>query len=989
MCSKIKRLLSFVLIFALILCSVNTPSLAQATEVEKEESTDNTDYLSGNIEDSSYYYVSDQYEGKEYKGDPLDYNLAQTSELGNLIVTDNKGYEGDAVLLDADKTLEFQINVPQEGLYYFNFDYYTLTDSMLPAELSMQINGEYPYYELRSFVLKDNWVTDYSELAYDRYGNEIIKKADKYQGWLNSYINDTSFRITRPLGVYLKAGENQITLKNYERSLLLGKLTLYGAKEHQSYQADTIAEGDEVITIEAECPTSKNDPSIRAKGEFNKAVTPYKDSKIVLNMIDAGSFKEGGQQLNYNFDVKEAGYYYIGFHYRQSNKISANLYRDVYVDNEILYSEMEAVPFKYSTKFAKTSIKGADGNKIAVYLEEGTHEISLVVSLTTVSDAIYTFERIVKEINDLSLQVKKLTGGGEEDKYRDFEIEEYIPDIKERLTGWADEIHAEWENLCKINNKDEIGEYTSFLTAEKSLRKLAKEPNDIPANIEILNDDTTSARGMLASAIMNMYKSELDLDKIYIYQESADLGKEPGFFSKLFSGIKRFFLSFFSKDYAKSSKQEEGVLNVWVNRSRQYVEIMQKMVDESFTPETGIKVKLSLMPDQNKLVLAKAAGTAPDVAASISMSSVYDLAIRGALMDFRTTEDFSEIAGRFQPSLFMPSVVEDGIYAVPETFDFLVTYYRSDILEANALQPPDTWEDVYKMLPNLQRNGMNYATHISQFTFGIKPLSTTLPYIYQYGGEVFGDSIADIQLDSQKSLKGLDEAVKLFTVYNAPYEVASFFQHFRDGSVPIGISGASTYIQLLYAAPEIADSWNVSLYPGVYDQEKNEVVRYVNGAAEGLAIFESSDMKEEALKYVEWWTRKEVQVDFSYSLQAAYGKEYLWMTANIEAFKELPIKREHKDTILEMMSWIKETQRIPGTYMIERELSNTFNNIILSGKNSRGTITEAIRNIDNEVRKKAEEFGYMKDGKIVKEYPIITEETLEKWLKGEWITGEN
>ena len=31
-----------------------------------------------------------------------------------------------------------------------------------------------------------------------------------------------------------------------------------------------------------------------------------------------------------------------------------------------------------------------------------------------------------------------------------------------------------------------------------------------------------------------------------------------------------------------------------------------------FTPETGIEVDLSIMPDVNKLVLANAAGTAPD-----------------------------------------------------------------------------------------------------------------------------------------------------------------------------------------------------------------------------------------------------------------------------------------------------------------------------------------------------------------------------------------
>jgi ABC-type glycerol-3-phosphate transport system substrate-binding protein len=976
--------------FPLLLCSVFSnftllPVEAEENENEAKEGVGNVDdisKLSGNLQDY-YYYVSKQYEGKDYQGEALVYDLADLPENSDFITEDNKGYEDHAILLDTDKTLNFKLNVPQDGVYYFNFDYYTLTDSMLQAELSMKVNGEYPYYELRSFLLDDYWVTDYSEPAYDRYGNEIIKIADKYEGWLNSYLNDASYRISHPLGVYLKAGENEITLQNQERPILLGKLTLTGLQNTESYQEAVEASGENAIILEAEQPSSKNDSAIHAKGEFNLAVTPYSDHKIVLNMIDGGSFKEGGQRINYDFEVEEAGYYYIGFEYRQSAKIDANVYRDIYIDNKILYNEMEAVPFPYTTKFKKKSIQDANGDKIAVYLEKGTHQISLVVTLKELSDAIYTFERIIKEINALSLQVKKLTGGGEADKYRDFEVEEYIPDIKERLISWADDIEKEWEMLCSINSKKSVSEYTSLLSAEESLRKLAENPNDIPANINVLNDDTTSARGMLASALMNMYYGNLDLDKIFIYQKDADLGAEKGFLFGLFSSIKRFVLSFFSNDYSKSSGKDEDVLNVWVNRPRQYVEIMQKMVDETFTPETGIKVKLSLMPDQNKLVLAKAAKTAPDVAASISMSSVYDLAVRGALMDLRSDESFHDLSGRFTPALFMPGVVGDGVYAVPETFDFLVTYSRSDILEANGLKAPDTWEDVYKMLPALQRNGMNFASFISQFSVGIKPFSTTLPYIYQYGGEVYGNTITDMQLDSEKALSGMNEAFKLFTVYNAPYEVSSFFQHFRDGSVPIGISGASTYVQLLYAAPEIADSWNVSLYPGVYDEDKKEVVRYVNGAAEGLAIFETSTMKEEALQYIDWWTSKKTQVDFTYSLQAVYGKEYMWMTANTEAFKELPIKREHKDVILEMMSWIKETQRIPGSYMIERELSNSFNEIVLNGKNARSTITESLKKINHEVQKKAEEFGYMKGDVMIKDYPIITDETLEKWLEGE------
>lgn len=991
--NTIKRAISILIISSFLICSwYVTEPFVIAGETSESSGDDSNVSSSSNINlksadiSNSYYYVSKEYKGKEYRGKAIEHQLATLITDTSLIAADNKGYETDTVLLDEGDKITFTIDVLEEGLYYFNFDYYTLTDSMLKAELSMTVNGIYPYNELKSFFFTDNFVADYSELSYDRYGNEIVKKTEKYHGWLSTYIMDASYRNADPLGVYLQKGKNEITITNYERALLLGKLVLEGWQDLTPYTDPITANGDQIIIIEAEQPTSKNDSSIRAKGEYNMDITPYKDDKIVLNMIDGLSFKEGGQRINYKFEIKEAGYYYIGFNYRQSAKKNSAVFRDVYIDNVLLCKEMQSVPFMHSDVFKLKTIEDKEGSQIAVYFDKGVHEISIVVTLREVTESILKFERIIKEINQLALQVKKLTGGGEKDsdkdKYRDFMVEEYIPDIKERLLNWADEINQEYDRLCQLMGKKKISEFSSLLTAEKNLRELAKKPDKIPANIEVLNDDTSSARGMLATALNNIYYADLDLDKILIYQENADLGTVPGFFARLLSAVRRFFLSFLADDYSKASDNDDNVLQIWVNRSRQYVEIMQKMADEYFTPQTGITVKLSIMPDQNKLVLAKAAGTEPDIAASIGMGSVYDLAVRGALWNLREADGFAEVAGRFTPALFVPSVVEDGIYAIPETFDFLVTYFRTDIMEAYKLKVPDTWEDVYEMLPVLQRNGMNFVSYLSQFIVGIKPLSSTLPFIYQYGGEVFGNNILDIQLDSEEALKGMDEAVKLFTVYNVPFEVASFFQHFRDGSLPIGISTAGTYVQLSFAAPEIKDSWDISLYPGVYDEKSGEVVRSVNGAGEGLVVFESSNKKEEAFEYIKWWTSKEIQLDFAYSLQASYGKEYFYMTANIEAFMELPIKREHKEVILEMMSHIKETQKIPGAYMIERQLSDSFNSIILKGKNARSIITEALTIMKREIIKKSEEFGYIKDGEIIKEYPVVTEEILHEWLRG-------
>ena len=50
---------------------------------------------------------------------------------------------------------------------------------------------------------------------------------------------------------------------------------------------------------------------------------------------------------------------------------------------------------------------------------------------------------------------------------------------------------------------------------------------------------------------------------------------------------------------------------------------MQKMIDEYFTPKTGVEVDISIMPDQNKLVLANSSGNATRLFRKLSPLLIY------------------------------------------------------------------------------------------------------------------------------------------------------------------------------------------------------------------------------------------------------------------------------------------------------------------------------------------------------------------------------
>jgi ABC-type glycerol-3-phosphate transport system substrate-binding protein len=219
-----------------------------------------------------------------------------------------------------------------------------------------------------------------------------------------------------------------------------------------------------------------------------------------------------------------------------------------------------------------------------------------------------------------------------------------------------------------------------------------------------------------------------------------------------------------------------------------------------------------------------------------------------------------------------------------------------------------------------------------------------------------------------------------FTIYGMPLTTSNFYDSFRYGSLPIGVSNAETYIKLTNAAPEINGLWMIDLYPATVlpDGTQN---RYATGSAQASIMFKNTDMSEESWQFMKWWMSTETQVEFQQELILNYGMEYLWFTANLDAFQYSPIPEEHKAVILEQWQWLQEPVRLPGSYMEERELSNAWNSIVFDGVNPRVAIDKAVIIINREIARKMEEFGYLENGQVVKPYKIPTIDTVRKWME--------
>lgn len=1009
----LRRLVALTLVAAMLGSAVSAfaDDPATATDTDSTGSTvtssgtasQGSEYENERLE-KNYTRVSAAYKAPDYSGSPVVITAEDawdSSSAGSLV----KGHDYDTqvVQLESEKTTKFTFNVDKAGVYQVGFDYKVYDESsILDGETSLVLNGETPFYEARTLAFPAMWNAA-SEPQYDKYGNEVVAQPVKSTTWLKKYVDDSSGRRNGALLLELKAGENTIELTLKDGSLRVGAIYLEAPETELPAYTTQTSTGSQHAEMQAEVIAVRNDSSIRANCEYDCNLTPYKTSTKVLNLLDGASFAEAGQMVTYEFDIEEDGVYYFAYRYRQADKSDFPVFVDISVDEyntdgsfkesgKVQYSNMKDYGFYSCNDFeVETMTDKASGEFIGIPLTKGSHTITMVISNDNIREALETVDIVMNQISDLSLEITKVVGSNT-DKYRQIDISEYVSDVDVRMETWIKQLQEQYDALSQYSEAKEPGALASLKIAITQLTSLAEEPNKIPYRLAELSTSSSSVSQYLATFITDITNNAVSFDWIYAYEGDYTLPKDKGIFTSMWESIKRFFASFTSQAYSVDNVDTKH-LQVWINRSRQYIEIIQRLIDNSFTPETGIQVDLCIMPDAQKLILANAAGEAPDVALGVDYALPYDLAVRGALADLTQFEGYQETLSQVPTGLLIPGTINDSIYAIPETFYFWVLYYRTDILDKLGLEVPDTMEDVKDMLPDLKNRGLDFY-YPTAGTTGQRSFAMTTPLIYQYGGSIYGETAQEgTTLNSTASMEGLTELTELFTIYDIPEECTSFYQHFRNGDIPIGVADYFMYNMLINAAPEIANSWGISLVPGVAD-EYGVVQRQVAGGAQSDIIFaqkdgtyvttrtgEHIDREEAAWDFLSWWMSTDTQVEFGTVLQQTYGSEFIWNSANIEAFNQLPWKSDAKKVIAEEMEWITETPRIPGTYMAEREISNTYIAVVNAGDTLRTSVDAAVKIIDRETNRKLEEFGYIdSDGNTLIQYKIPTVDSIKALL---------
>lgn len=880
--------------------------------------------------------------------------------------------------LNYEDEAKFSVSVKQAGYYNFYLTYDVNNSVMNNGTISLTINNETPFNEASLLDLPIKWQDISKEFELDSYGDEALPQQVVVDADITSPLYNNTYYTVEPLLFYLDQGENDISLVNRSSSpFTIKTLTVQQPKlirSYDEYQAKVKSEvgikstDNALITVNATEYTQKNSSYVRLSAYDSPTVTPFDAVDKKLNTIAGESWKDAGKDIEYEIQVDSDGFYKLALHYMPL-KDDFSVFRTIRIDGEIPFAEMKAYPFKdvRNNKFSYETLSDKAGNYYEFYLTEGTHTISFTADYEPISKEIRTLQLIIDHINQFSLDIRKVTGK-EVDKNRTWRITEYIPETESYLLAYDTLIKGVIDVSSVYAPNGTNSSSLSYL--QKALVKLEimlEDPDKLPLYFEDLYSGSGSVSQMLGDSMETLIEQPLSLNEFTFYEEELDKKSNAPWYEELVAGVTGFISSFTSDKYVV--KNDVEMLNIWVNRPITHVDTLQKLVDAEFTKETGIQVKISVMPDATKLILASAAGESPDISMGLLSYMPFDLAIRGAAYDLTQFDDFWTIADRFTPGAFVPYVLEDNVYALPETLEFYTTIYRKDIFDSLGFEVPDTWDDVTELLPELQRYGMNFYHPIAGGS-SLKWFYQTSPFIYQKGGTLYSEDGLESTIDETAAVEGLEYLSKLFTMYSLPEQEPLFYNAFRYGTLPIGIADFVTYMQIKNAAPELVGQWELAPYPGMED-ENGDINRWIIANGRGSIIMEDTQKADEAWEFLKWWTSEDVQTTYSYTLQSIYGPEYLWLSSNLDAVANSPIDIQDKEVILEQIEWLRDVPRTPGQYMLERGISDIWNQSVFNNVPTRIAIDKQVITINREINRKMIEFGYLdENGEILVPYPV-------------------
>ncbi len=977
---NIKKILIVIAVMIVIAIIAFILSLQGAEDFhEKYAGTDLTRDVEGMERVGTYTgYLNEHMDAQDMSCE-AEINLFDYTSTGTVEVYTN--YEGTdkALFTDTDSSVSFHAQIPQTGYYNLYMEYLIPESRGVAAERGVRINGEFPFEDAQNITFTRIW-TDGGEVKTDNQGNQIRPTQIEVYDWQSSCFEDDMGYITEPYRFYLEKGDNEITLEAENEPMIIRKFMVAPVSVIQSYEeyaakypdiSDQAAAAGYIQTIQGEDSTLRSESSLYAKYDRSSPTTyPNSITNTVLNYVGGDTWRSSGQWIEWEFEVPEDGYYNIMIKGRQNYSRGSVSSRTVYIDGEIPFSEMKEISYAYSNDWECKDLADDNGVPYNFYLTKGIHTIRLEATLGGVGPILEELEDSTYRANQIYRKILVYTGANP-DRYRDYYIEANYPEVMEAMELESKRLFKIVDDTVSYSGQ-KADNIAAAQTVAQQMERFCEKPNKITLEFTTFKDNITA----LGTASLNMSETKLDIDYLVVSGTGVTPKKDKAnIFTKLWHETKSFFASFFI-DYNSvgdvyDESGDDEVVKVWILTGRDQGTILKSMVDDTFTPESGVKVNVEIV-DPTALLNAVLAGRGPNVVLSVGADQPVNYALRGAAEDITQFDDWEEVLSHYTPSSYEQYGLDGHIYAIPETQTFNVMFYRTDVLEEMGLEVPDTWQELIEMLPTIQGNNLSVGiptaagsssttTASTAVASNVPDLSLYFTLLYQYGGDMYNEMGTKTTVDDEAGIQAFDDYVRYFNDYGLP-TIYDFVSRFRSGEMPIGISAYSTYNTLMVSAPEIRGLWDFTLIPGTEYTNPDGTTYidrsdFITGSATMMIATEDESLKQKSWEFMKWWAEPDTQVRFGREIEALLGSSARYATANKDAFEQLSWSADDIKVLSEQWDQTVGIREVPGGYYTGRHITNAIRKVINDKDDSRETIIDYSIKINEEIEKKRNEFG--------------------------------
>ena len=479
-------------------------------------------------------------------------------------------YSLDSIYFDLNdivlekEPINFDVKVEYSGLYRIGMSYKALETKMSTVKIGLKIDGEYPYSNMEELDFPRMWMDEDSVVRTDDLGNEFASQQVLYNNYFYNEALDDAVECYENFMVYLTQGNHKVTIVPIKDKIQIEYFKFSAAASPDKYSSPSDSEqyykGDTVI-LEGEDASVKSSNYLVDKSDNSSIqVTPQSTHKNIINYIGGGNWKNVGDTLVWTTPELEAGYYQLGFSYRQNSNIGGKSYRLLMIDGEVPFLEAEKIGFSYSADWEKGFFESDEGKPYLIYFDKGKHEIALTVTAAEMAEVRTLLTDAIAMLGDLYIDITKITGENV-DVYRDYDLFTQISDMEERLKTIRSSLMKSGEILLELTGEKSGSKYSVIMNMVQTIKQML----DNKYESHRYKDTYYSNYCSVSSVLQELREMPLDIDKITL----TSVGAEEPFecsnpFEQFWFSVKRFIVSF-SKDYNTVSSSELASFDNLVN----------------------------------------------------------------------------------------------------------------------------------------------------------------------------------------------------------------------------------------------------------------------------------------------------------------------------------------------------------------------------------------------------------------------------------------